>query len=55
MKEDEKSALQAQINDEAKMYAQQFEKLRIQLKDQTALMASQRKLLNELQVLNEFT
>ena len=55
VKEDEKSALQAQINDEAKMYAQQFEKLRIQLKDQTALMASQRKLLNELQVLNEFT
>jgi hypothetical protein len=34
------------------MYAQQFEKLRIQLKDQTALMASQRKLLNELQVSN---
>jgi hypothetical protein len=40
VKEDEKSALQSQINDEAKMYAQQFEKLRIQLKDQTALMAS---------------
>lgn len=29
--------------------------MRLQLKDQTALMASQRKLLNELQVLNEFT
>ena len=55
MKEDEKGALKATLEDEKKEMDNEFHKLREQLDEQKTLIGNQRKLLNKLQVLNEVT
>lgn len=54
-REEEKSSLKTGIKNQEADQDQDFSKLRKQLDDQKALIGNQRKLLNELQVLNEMT
>lgn len=55
LKEEQKSELKAQIEDESAAHEQQFSKIRNQLEETKMLIASQRKHLNQLQALNEKT
>ena len=55
MKEDEKGSLKATLENEKQQKDAEFSKLRQQLDEQKSLIGKQRKLLNELQVLNEVT
>ncbi len=55
IKEDEKSGLRAQIEDDSKAHENQFRKIRTNLEDQKKQIENQRKYLNVLQALNEET
>lgn len=55
MKEDERGNLKATIENEKQAQDVEMNKLRKQLDDQKNLIGNQRKLLNQLQVMNEFS
>ena len=55
MKEDERGNLKATIENEKQAQDVEMNKLRKQLDDQKNLIGNQRKLLNQLQVMNEYS
>ena len=55
MKEDQKGTLKATLDTEKRQIDSEFNKLRVQLDQQSTLISDQRQLLNKLQVLNEVT
>ena len=55
MKEDERGNLKATIENEKQEQDVEMNKLRKQLDDQKNLISNQRKLLNQLQVMNEYS